>query len=47
MLQIGTELHKEGPAIFDRITKELEEIMQAKGYTTIDEFRGKLKSITD
>lgn len=47
MLQIGTELHKEGPVIFDRITKELEEIMRAKGYTTIDEFRGKLKSITD
>lgn len=40
MLQIGTELHKEGPKIFDRITKELEQIMTEKGYRTIDEFRG-------
>lgn len=45
MLQIGTELHKEGPKIFDRITKELEQIMTEKGYRTIDEFRGKLKAI--
>ena len=45
MLQIGTELHKEGPKIFDRITKELEQIMTEKGYRTIDEFRGKLKMI--
>ncbi|EMF0621115.1 dihydroorotate oxidase [Enterococcus hirae] len=45
MLQIGTELQKEGPKIFDRITKELEQIMTEKGYRTIDEFRGKLKMI--
>lgn len=45
MLQIGTELHKEGPSIFNRITKELEQIMQRKGYTSIDEFRGKLRTI--
>ncbi|MFN6871320.1 dihydroorotate oxidase [Enterococcus hirae] len=45
MLQIGTELHKEGPKIFDRITKELEQIVTEKGYRTIDEFRGKLKTI--
>ncbi|MFS1145822.1 dihydroorotate oxidase [Enterococcus hirae] len=45
MLQIGTELHKEGPKIFDCITKELEQIMTEKGYRTIDEFRGKLKTI--
>lgn len=45
MLKIGTELHKEGPKIFDRITKELEQIMTEKGYRTIDEFRGKLKTI--
>ncbi|QNG05494.1 dihydroorotate oxidase [Enterococcus hirae] len=45
MLQIGTELHKEGPKVFDRITKELEQIMTEKGYRTIDEFRGKLKTI--
>lgn len=42
MLQIGTELHKEGPEIFSRIIKELTQIMSEKGYTSIDEFKGKL-----
>lgn len=45
LLQIGTELHKEGPGIFQRINQELEEIMAAKGYDTIEAFRGKLRSI--
>lgn len=45
LLQIGTELHKEGPGIFERINRELSEIMTAKGYTSIDDFRGKLRSI--
>ncbi|HBC90576.1 MAG TPA: dihydroorotate oxidase [Lactococcus sp.] len=45
MLQIGTALHKEGPGIFARISKELQEIMDEKGYRSIDEFRGKLKSL--
>ncbi|MEY8458483.1 dihydroorotate oxidase [Lactococcus ileimucosae] len=45
MLQIGTALHKEGPGIFTRISKELQEIMDEKGYQSIDEFRGKLKSL--
>lgn len=45
MLQIGTQLEKEGLAVFDRIQKELLEIMTKKGYDTIDDFRGKLKSI--
>lgn len=45
MLQIGTALHQEGPVIFERISKELEDIMAQKGYKTIEEFRGKLKSI--
>lgn len=45
MLQIGTELHKEGAQIFNRITKELESIMAEKGYQSIDEFRGKLKTL--
>lgn len=43
MVQIGTELHKEGVAIFERITQELAMIMDEKGYQTIDEFRGKLR----
>ncbi|MBF8808056.1 MAG: dihydroorotate oxidase [Enterococcus lacertideformus] len=45
MLQIGTELHKEGPTIFDRISQELELIIKEKGYQTIDDFRGKLKTL--
>jgi dihydroorotate dehydrogenase (fumarate) len=45
MLQVGTELQKEGPAIFARLKKELAEIMTAKGYTSIDDFRGKLRSL--
>ncbi|MCI3872078.1 dihydroorotate oxidase [Lactococcus petauri] len=45
MLQIGTALHKEGPEIFPRIIRELQEIMDKKGYQSIDEFRGKLKSL--
>jgi dihydroorotate dehydrogenase (fumarate) len=45
LLQIGTELHKEGPSIFARIEKELAAIMAEKGYQTIAEFRGKLKAI--
>lgn len=45
MLQIGTALHKEGPEIFTRIRRELQEIMNKKGYQSIDEFRGKLKSL--
>ncbi|WP_307976191.1 dihydroorotate oxidase [uncultured Streptococcus sp.] len=42
MVQIGTALHKEGPAIFERITKELQNIMAEKGYDSIEDFRGKL-----
>lgn len=45
MLQVGTQLHKEGPAVFERIAGELEAIMEQKGYRTIDEFRGQLKTI--
>lgn len=45
LLQIGTALHKEGPEIFPRIIRELQEIMDKKGYQSIDEFRGKLKSL--
>lgn len=45
MLQVGTELHKEGASIFDRLAKELKEIMDKKGYKSIDDFRGKLSSI--
>ncbi|KAH9584161.1 Dihydroorotate dehydrogenase domain [Trypanosoma melophagium] len=45
MVQVGTALHEEGPAIFDRLAKELQEIMKKKGYKTLDEFRGGVKTI--
>ena len=45
MLQIGTQLQKEGPVIFERISQELEAIMKKKGYQSIADFRGKVKTI--
>jgi dihydroorotate dehydrogenase (fumarate) len=42
-VQIGTKHWIEGPACFDRIAGELEELMLKKGYKSIDEFKGKLK----
>lgn len=45
MVQIGTSLHEEGPEIFERIERELHDIMASKNYKTIDDFRGKLKSL--
>ena len=45
MVQIGTALQKEGVAVFDRITKELKEIMEEKGYESLEDFRGKLHYI--
>lgn len=41
--QIATAHWKEGPAAFDRILNELQEIMQNKGYSSIPQFRGKLQ----
>ncbi|EPY36073.1 dihydroorotate dehydrogenase (fumarate) [Angomonas deanei] len=45
MVQVGTALHSEGEGIFARLIGELKEVMSRKGYTTLDEFRGKLKVI--
>lgn len=47
MVQLGTSLQKEGLAIFERVTTELRAIMEEKGYETIEDFRGKLRYITD
>ncbi|CDO92878.1 unnamed protein product [Kluyveromyces dobzhanskii CBS 2104] len=46
MLQIGTELQNEGTGIFERINTELLQILEQKGYQSIEDFRGKLHSIT-
>lgn len=43
MVQVGTQLQKEGPQVFERLTKELKDIMASKGYNTIDDFKGKLQ----
>ncbi|SCU81172.1 LADA_0B11584g1_1 [Lachancea dasiensis] len=45
MLQVGTALYERGVSIFETLERELREIMEKKGYTSIDEFRGKLKSL--
>lgn len=44
-VQIGTQFMHEGPPCFTRIAQELAEIMQRKGYRTIEDFKGKLKSL--
>ncbi|QEU59498.1 hypothetical protein KDRO_C00160 [Kluyveromyces lactis] len=46
MLQIGTELQNEGTGIFERINAELLQILEKKGYQSIEDFRGKLRSIS-
>lgn len=45
-VQVGTCHWTEGPTCFDRISQELTDIMQAKGYRSIEDFRGKLKPYT-
>lgn len=45
MLSIGTQLVKEGPEAFERISNELERILKKKGYSKIHDIIGKLKII--
>lgn len=45
-VQVGTCHWNEGPKCFNRICQELRDIMKNKGYSSIDEFRGKLKPWT-
>ena len=42
-VQTATTHWLEGPGCFDRIAGELAGIMQRKGYTQLEDFRGKLK----
>ena len=44
IVQVGTQFYKEGRKCFSRLEEELGEIMDEKGYKTLGEFRGKLKS---
>lgn len=47
MVQVGTQFGFEGTRIFKRLSKELSAIMAAKGYQSIDDFKGKLKTFDD
>jgi len=47
LVSIGSQLMIEGPDCFARINQELTEIMQEKGYTGLDDFRGKLKTANE
>lgn len=42
-VQVATIFEKEGPSCFTRINRELEKILQKKGYNSVEEARGKLK----
>lgn len=42
-VQIGSQLMKEGPGIFTDVNRQLMDLMAEKGYTSIEDFRGKLK----
>ena len=42
-VQVGTCHWREGPKCFDRIHDELVTLMEQKGYSSIDDFKGKLK----
>jgi len=44
-VQVGTCLHEEGVGAFARIEAELRALMQQKGYASLDDFRGKLKTL--
>ncbi|BDS09489.1 dihydroorotate oxidase [Aureispira anguillae] len=45
-VQIGTQYMREGANCFERIEKELKNLMAQKNYQSIDDFKGKLQSIS-
>ena len=44
-VQVGTQLMREGMDCFERLEQELKAIMMQKGYSSVEDFRGKLRSI--
>lgn len=44
-VQVGTAFMKEGPGCFGRIQNELAAVMKKKGYKSLGEFRGRLKTL--
>jgi len=45
LVQVGTILHQEGVGVFERLSAELEEVIREKGYSSIEDFKGKLKTL--
>jgi dihydroorotate dehydrogenase (fumarate) len=45
LVQVGTALQEEGPAIFARLCDELAALMAKKGYQKLVDFQGKLKTL--
>lgn len=44
-VQVGTQLMREGMGCFERLEQELKELMTQKGYSSLEEFRGQLRSV--
>ena len=44
-VQLGTALHEEGPGIFTRLEAELAALLERKGYATVDDARGRLRTL--
>lgn len=44
-VQVGTQLMREDVAVFARLLEELKSIMEKKGYNSIADFKGKLKTL--
>ena len=44
-IQIGTAFLQKGPTIFETVQEELKDFMERKGYKTIKDFRGKLRTL--
>ena len=44
-VQVGTTLVDEGLSLFGRLEKELAEVLNKKGYTSVEACRGKLKEL--
>lgn len=45
LVQVGTALHEEGPGIFARLHAELGELLATKRYASVDDVRGRLRTL--
>ncbi|MBS1209336.1 MAG: dihydroorotate oxidase [Proteobacteria bacterium] len=45
LVQVGSALYEEGPAIFARLNAELSALLERKGYASIESVRGKLRTL--